>query len=158
MFVVCRLCCQRDFKLVFNSLSALLLKLAFKYLRNGWFSTSYFHHLAGHLWLGCPCSSWVWLSRHSTKRNRLRPRGRKTLKSVKMANRLVRRVCYLFLGFHREFLHVCVCWIYQVVVVSCSARLCSYQLRLEYAHRKKISWTIEQPANSLLPYYRPLED
>jgi hypothetical protein len=38
-----------------------------------------------------------------------------------MANRLVRRVCYLFLGFHGEFvhMHVCVGIIYQVVVASC---------------------------------------
>jgi hypothetical protein len=29
---------------------------------------------------------------------------------------------------------------------------------LEYAHVKNIKWTVEQPANSILPLYKPLED
>ena len=49
------------------------------------------------LWLGCPCSQWVWISRGSTGRSRLRPSGSKKLPSVKAANRLVRRLCYLYL-------------------------------------------------------------
>ena len=49
------------------------------------------------LWLGCPCSQWVWISRGSTRRNRLRPSGSKRIASVKAANRLVRRLCYLWL-------------------------------------------------------------
>ena len=31
----------------------------------------------GLLWIGVPCSSWIWLSRGSTRRCHLRPRGRK---------------------------------------------------------------------------------
>lgn len=61
-------------------------------------------------WIGIPCSSWIWLSRGSTGRTFTRPRGlvvkfsgfdlagERTFKSVKDANRLVRRAVYLFLG------------------------------------------------------------
>ena len=49
------------------------------------------------LWLGCPCSQWVWISRGTTGRNRLRVSGSKRVPSVKAANRLVRRLCYLSL-------------------------------------------------------------
>lgn len=49
------------------------------------------------VWLGLPCSSYVWISRGSTRRCRLRPRGAKYLKKVRRANKLVRRICYLFL-------------------------------------------------------------
>ena len=52
----------------------------------------------GFVWLGLPCSSFVWLSRGSTRRCRLRPKGSKKLRRVRMANRLTRRVCYLWLG------------------------------------------------------------
>ncbi len=50
------------------------------------------------LWLGCPCSSWVWVSRGSTRRCRLRPAGDTKVRSVKQASRLVRRLCYLLLA------------------------------------------------------------
>ena len=53
----------------------------------------------GHLWVGCPCSSWVWVSRASTRRCRLRPNGKTSLKSVRKANRLARRFCYAFFGY-----------------------------------------------------------
>ena len=49
-------------------------------------------------WIGVPCSSWIWLSRGSTKRCRLRPQGNRRYKKVKESNRLVRRILYLFLG------------------------------------------------------------
>ena len=29
---------------------------------------------------------------------------------------------------------------------------------MEYLHTKKVAWTLEQPANSILPFYKPLED
>lgn len=49
----------------------------------------------GTVWLGVPCSSWVWMSRATTRRCRLRPQGTKKYQQVKLSNRLVRRVCYL---------------------------------------------------------------
>ena len=59
----------------------------------------------GLLWLGLPCCSYVWLSRATTRRCRLRPRGSKKFRKVRQANRLVRRVCYLLLDrFHDETL------------------------------------------------------
>ena len=54
----------------------------------------------GCVWLGLPCSSFVWMSRGSTFRCRIRPRGNKKVSSVRRANRLVRRVCYLLLVNH----------------------------------------------------------
>lgn len=52
----------------------------------------------GLLYLGTPCSQWIWLSRGSTGRCRLRPGGDKKIPSVRATNRLVRRLCFLFLG------------------------------------------------------------
>ena len=53
----------------------------------------------GLLWIGIPCASWVWMSRGSTKRSQLNPRGGKgRFKNVRATNRLVRRVCHLFLA------------------------------------------------------------
>ena len=52
----------------------------------------------GHLWAGAPCSSFVWMSRGSTKRCRLRVRGARALSSVKKANRFLRRLCMGSLG------------------------------------------------------------
>lgn len=52
----------------------------------------------GAVWLAAPCSQWVWLSRGSTYRCRLRVGGDKRLPKVKLANRLVRRLCYLSLA------------------------------------------------------------
>jgi len=49
----------------------------------------------GLLWLGAPCSSWVWISRGSTQRCRIRPQGSRKVASVLRMNRLVRRLCYL---------------------------------------------------------------
>ena len=56
-------------------------------------------YLEGHVWVGAPCSSWIWLSRGSTRRCQLRPRGNKAIRSVKKANRLVRRICYMHLAY-----------------------------------------------------------
>ena len=51
------------------------------------------------VWLGVPRAQWIWLSRGTTKRCHLRPKGSKRrYKAVRLANRLVRRVCFLFLG------------------------------------------------------------
>lgn len=52
----------------------------------------------GFLWLGIPCSSFIWLSRGSTFRSSLRPRGKKRLRKVRETNRMVRRLLYVFLG------------------------------------------------------------
>ena len=46
-------------------------------------------------WLALPCSSWVFLSRGSTKRSRLRPKGKRFFKKVRLANKIARRVVYL---------------------------------------------------------------
>ncbi|CAJ1401114.1 unnamed protein product [Effrenium voratum] len=43
---------------------------------------------------GPPCSSWVYLSRSSTGRCCLRPKGSNKNKKVRAQNRLVRRLCY----------------------------------------------------------------
>ena len=51
-----------------------------------------------HLWAGAPCSSFIWMSRGSTKRSRLVVKGCKRHRSVKQANKFVRRLCYLPLG------------------------------------------------------------
>ena len=58
--------------------------------------------IGGTLWCGIPCNSWVWVSRGSTLRSRLRPGGAKRrYKGVRKMNRLVRRVCYLLLDVFR---------------------------------------------------------
>ena len=49
------------------------------------------------VWLAAPCSQWIFMSRGTTKRCRLRVGGNKKLAKVKLANRLVRRLCYLLL-------------------------------------------------------------
>ena len=51
------------------------------------------------MWLGLPCSSYIWISRGTTWRCRLRPKGSKRFPGVRKANKLVRRVCYLLLVF-----------------------------------------------------------
>ena len=50
------------------------------------------------LWLGVPCSTWIWVSRGSTKRCRLKVRGSKHAPSVRTANRMIRRLAYVLLG------------------------------------------------------------
>lgn len=49
----------------------------------------------GLYWAAPPCSSWVWLSRSSTGRTRLRPGGQRHRLKVRQANKLARRVCYI---------------------------------------------------------------
>ena len=49
----------------------------------------------GLSWIGVPCSSWIFLSRGSTKRSRLNVRGKRAYKSVRDANRIARRVMYM---------------------------------------------------------------
>lgn len=108
----------------------------------------------GFLWIGIPCASWIWLSRGSTFRCRLRPSGSRRVRKVKLNNRLVRRVLYMFLGgvFYQ---------------VACLNSLCSdcrnrsnleqAFLRLEYLQKKDVQWCIEQPTSSLLPLYKPFK-
>lgn len=140
--------------------------------------------VAGSLvWLGVPCSSWIWLSRGSTFRCRVRPRGSRRISKVKKANRLVRRLCFMFLGCDLAsvvvffpinpnvtiyILHVLnsgVVWFdYPNLFSVFSYSKIWYGIpllpspRLEYLHTKGVGWAIEQPASSLLPLYRPLED
>lgn len=51
--------------------------------------------ICGLAWLAIPCSSWIFLSRGSTKRSRLRPKGKRAYKKVRLANKIARRVVYL---------------------------------------------------------------
>lgn len=51
-------------------------------------------------WLGPPCASWVWVSRGSTHRSRLHPKGnRRRFPKVRASNRLCRRLALLCLGY-----------------------------------------------------------
>lgn len=50
--------------------------------------------IGGLCWFALPCSSWVFISRGSSKRNRLRPHGQRRYLKVKQANRLARRLVY----------------------------------------------------------------
>lgn len=88
------------------------------------------------LWAGCPCSTWIWMSRGSTGRSRLRPGGH-ARKATLQANRMIRRLCYMLL--------------------ACEFMLQSALLRFEYARSKRAYWCVEQPASSLLPFYKPFE-
>ena len=51
--------------------------------------------VGGLCWLAVPCSSWLFMSRHTTGRSRLTVRGRRRYQKVRSANRVARRVCYL---------------------------------------------------------------
>ena len=53
--------------------------------------------IGSHLWAGAPCSSFIWMSRGTTRRCRLRPRGSRMYATVKKANRFVRRLCMVSL-------------------------------------------------------------
>ena len=97
---------------------------------------------------------------------------RQTSSKVKLANRLVRRLCYLSLAcvskaylrntrhqffifaglfemFARKILKLYL-WEFLICFVV------NY-LRLEYTTKKGAFWILEQPASSLLPLYGPLE-
>lgn len=54
-------------------------------------------HMAKHglAWFAPPCSSWIWLSRGSTHRSGLNPRGNRRYRKVRDANRIARRLLYL---------------------------------------------------------------
>ena len=54
-------------------------------------------HMArgGLAWFAPPCSSWIWLSRGSTRRSALNPRGARRYRKVREANKLCRRLIYL---------------------------------------------------------------
>ena len=54
--------------------------------------------LHSHMWIGVPCSTWVWMSRGSTRRCRLRVRGSKKVRCVRAANKFIRRLCYASLS------------------------------------------------------------
>ena len=49
----------------------------------------------GLAWFGIPCSSCVYMSRGSTRRSRLNARGCRSYASVRQANAIARRDCYL---------------------------------------------------------------
>lgn len=102
------------------------------------------------VWLALPCSSWVWMSRGSTRRSRLRVKGPKYLKKVRDANRLARRACFLCLVYIHRILHV-----YLKLSSLCVEGLLG--CRMELAFKKGLTYTIEQPRSSLLPLYKPLE-
>ena len=63
-----------------------------------------------------------------------------------MANRACRRIALLLLACGGGSEDIC----------SCSF-LCIPGPSLEYLHKKKIYYTLEQPATSLLPDYKPLQ-
>lgn len=62
----------------------------------------------GFLWLGIPCSSFIWLSRGSTFRSSLRPRGKKRLRKVRETNRMVRRLLYVMEYAHTKGIEWCI--------------------------------------------------
>lgn len=74
----------------------------------------------GLAFIGVPCGSWVWISRGSTKRCRLRPRGNKKYRKVRETNRLVRRLLYLLLDHIVNFDHI---WFKSLVIFSQFTRL-----------------------------------
>lgn len=63
-------------------------------------------------------------------------------------------------------LPTCILWVLLLIFGSCvllhvlhvvsNKTLC--WPRLKYCFTKRIPWTLEQPANSILPFYRPLQD
>ena len=90
-----------------------------------------------HVIGGPPCSSWVWLSRGSTKRCRLRPQGSKLHAGVKRSNKLARRLLYLKLvstnsnaWWHPSMCMCYFCPIYFVACVACFEARSSSQARL----------------------------
>ena len=115
----------------------------------------------GFLWLGIPCSSVIWLSRGSTFRSSLRPRGKKRLRKVRETNRMVRRLLYVFLGGiildGVQSSQTPMMFVWVLFQAGHVVELSSDGLRMEYAHTKGIEWCIEQPSSSLLPLYRPFE-
>ena len=128
----------------------------------------------GAVWLAAPCSQWVWLSRGSTYRSRLRVGGNKRIPKVKLANRLVRRLCYLLLACvskaylrntrHQVFIFA---GLFEMFASKTLSKVVPLEflnvcfavnyLRLEYTSKKGAFWILEQPASSLLPLYSPLE-
>lgn len=46
-------------------------------------------------WAAPPCATFVWLSRGSTGRTSTRPQGKREYRCIRIANRIIRRVCYL---------------------------------------------------------------
>ena len=126
------------------------------------------------VWLGAPCASWIWMSRGSTRRCSIRPKGSKRLRTVRRMNKLVRRLCFLLLVSITLCLGGLACFkdlqgsnvsgsflaskTVDVKDLKCHGyNLCLSSPRLEYAKKKGVFWIIEQPGSSLLPYYRPLQ-
>ena len=54
-------------------------------------------HMAdgGLAWFAPLCSTWIWLSRGSTRRSYLNPRGARRYRKVREANKMARRVIYV---------------------------------------------------------------
>lgn len=109
-----------------------------------------------HVIGGPPCSSWIWLSRGSTKRCRLRPQGSKRHPGVKKSNKLARRLLYLNLASTNRNGDTPVCA--GDICVLFILLLALHALRLEAAHKRGCFWTIEQPRSSLLAVYKPFKE
>ena len=72
---------------------------------------------------------------------------------VRSANKLVKRCLHLLLGINNWFSIEL-----QSGMVNASERsLYTWMPRLEYAHRRGIFWTIEQPSSSVLPLFPELK-
>lgn len=112
----------------------------------------------GLVFIGIPCASWIWLSRGTTRRSRLRPKGAKRYARVRATNKLVRRVLYLFLGYSK-LIKECQRKVvkHQILIAFQLATCCDSPARLEYLRKKDVMWIIEQPSSSLLPFYKPME-
>ncbi|CAK9097924.1 Uncharacterized protein SCF082_LOCUS45928 [Durusdinium trenchii] len=55
--------------------------------------------VGGCAWYGIPCNSWIFMSRGTTRRSWFRARGETRYKSVRVGNKIARRVSYL-LHYH----------------------------------------------------------
>ena len=120
-----------------------------------------------HMWVGVPCSTWVWMSRGSTRRCRLRARGSKKVRCVKVAKHFHSQT--LLRASWLQFIHIYVldcfgtcCFFMWHTACSVSLfgwkKLCSWLCRLELVRKKGAYWTIEQPSSSLLPFYVPFKE
>lgn len=101
----------------------------------------------GLLWVGMPCSSWIWMSRGTSRRCALRPRGSKKMRFVRSSNRLVRRVCYLFLDFIYIYIYMML-WSLEHMrgheVRQVHAALFSHDIFLQFYLRSKAGIRIQE--------------
>lgn len=135
-------------------------------------------------WVAPPCSTWVFLSRGSTGRSFTRPRGweyfevknntsdklpinsrvglfchsllgSKMHRSVRRANRLIRRIIYVLLGW--SFRNATCVYISQLWLSVFNFPCIWGPLRCEYLFHKGVHYCIENPMSTLLWTYRPME-